>query len=589
MSTTTSAQPAQLTRNERLDRLPFNKAHRKLLVASGIGWAFDAMDVGLVSFVVAAIAADPHFNLTPTEKSWVLSIGFVGMAIGAAVGGFIADRVGRKTVFTATLIIFGIANGAMALSWSLGMLLGARLIIGLGLGAELPVASTLVSEFSPTKQRGRMTVLLESFWAVGWIVAAMIGYFVIPNTGDWGWRWALAIGALPLLYAIVTRVHIPESVRFLEAKGREDEAEKAVRYFEEAGGVAPVTSPKGKPLPKIKTRELFGSKYLARTIAIWATWFFVNFSYYGAFTWMPSLLADQFGSLTKSFGYTLAISIAQLPGYFLAAWLVEVWGRRKTLSIFLAVSAVAAFAFSQAGSVALVLVFGMLLSASNLGAWGVLYAVTPEIYPTRLRGAAAGAAAAVGRIAAIIAPLLMPWFLTLSGGNKAVAFCGHAGLELISQVVQLGDRPQIDRLLGAIRVQLDAYAQGKVDRVYLAYSRFINAMKQEPVIEQILPLTDDKLAPLGEKPRAYSWDYIYEPDAQTVLDELLKRYVEALIYSAVAENMASEQSARMVAMKAASDNAKKLIDELQLVYNKTRQAGITKEITEIVGGAAAVS
>ena len=174
-------------------------------------------------------------------------------------------------------------------------------------------------------------------------------------------------------------------------------------------------------------------------------------------------------------------------------------------------------------------------------------------------------------------------------GNKAVAFCGHAGLEVVSQAVQLGDHPQLERLLGAIRVQLDAYAQGKVDCVYLAYSRFINAMKQEPVIEQLLPLTDDKLASLGEKPHAYSWDYIYEPNAQTVLDELLKRYVEALIYSSVAENMASEQSARMVAMKAASDNAKKLIGELQLVYNKTRQAGITKEITEIVGGAAAVS
>ena len=220
-----------LTRNERLDRLPFNKAHRKLLVASGIGWAFDAMDVGLVSFVVAAIAADPHFNLTPTEKSWVLSIGFVGMAIGAALGGFVADRVGRKTVFSATLVIFGLANGGMALSWSLAALLIARLVIGLGLGAELPVASTLVSEFSPTKQRGRMTVLLESFWAIGWIIAACIGYFVIPNTGDWGWRWALLIGALPLLYAIVTRIHIPESVRFLESKGREDEAEQAVRYM----------------------------------------------------------------------------------------------------------------------------------------------------------------------------------------------------------------------------------------------------------------------------------------------------------------------------------------------------------------------
>ena len=411
-----------LSRNARLDRLPFNAAHRKLLVASGIGWAFDAMDVGLVSFVVAAIAADPHFNLNATEKSWVLSVGFVGMAIGAALGGYFADRVGRKTVFTATLVIFGLANAGMACSWTLVALLIARFIIGLGLGAELPVASTLVSEFSPTRHRGRMTVLLESFWAVGWIIAAAIGAFVIPNTGDWGWRWALLIGALPLLYAVVTRAHIPESVRFLESKGREDEAEQAVRYFEQASGVAPVASPKAEPLPAIRTRELFGHQYLARTVAIWLTWFFVNFSYYGAFTWMPSLLADQFGSLTSSFGYTLIISLAQLPGYFLAAWLVEIWGRRRTLSVFLAVSAVAAFAFSQAGSVAAVIGFGMLLSASNLGAWGVLYAVTPEIYPTRLRGAASGAAAAVGRVAAIIAPLLVPWFLTLSEGNKTVAF-----------------------------------------------------------------------------------------------------------------------------------------------------------------------
>lgn len=174
-------------------------------------------------------------------------------------------------------------------------------------------------------------------------------------------------------------------------------------------------------------------------------------------------------------------------------------------------------------------------------------------------------------------------------GNKAVSFCGHLGLPLESEVVQLGDKPNLERLLGAIKIQLDLYAQGKLDAVYLGYTRFVNAMKQVPVIEQLLPLSDEKLASIGEEKRAYSWDYIYEPDAQTVLDELLKRYIEALIYQAVAENMASEQSARMVAMKAASDNAKKLIENLQLVYNKTRQAGITKEITEIVGGAAAVS
>lgn len=425
------------TRNERLDRLPFNSAHRRLLVSAGIGWAFDAMDVGLVSFVVTAIAADPHFHLDATQKSWVLSIGFIGMAIGAALGGWLADRWGRKNVFTITMIVFGIANGAMAFSWTLTMLLIARFVIGLGLGAELPVASTLVSEFSPTQQRGRITVLLESFWALGWILAAMIGYFVIPTTGDWGWRWALLIGAIPLVYAIVVRRSIPESVRFLEAQGDTEGAERSVRYFESASNIAPVVSAPARPLPRIRTRELFGRKYVRITVAIWATWFLVNFSYYGAFTWLPSLLADQFGSLTRSFGYTLTISLAQIPGYFLAAWLVERWGRRTTLSVFLAVSALAAFLFAQSTSVSQVIGFGMLLSAANLGAWGVLYAVTPEIYPTRLRAAASGASAACGRIAAIIAPLLVPWFLTLGGGSKSVAFIVFAGAFVLACVAAL--------------------------------------------------------------------------------------------------------------------------------------------------------
>lgn len=174
-------------------------------------------------------------------------------------------------------------------------------------------------------------------------------------------------------------------------------------------------------------------------------------------------------------------------------------------------------------------------------------------------------------------------------GSKGLGFLTRLNVPVVSRVVQLGDHPNLDRLIGAITVQIQAFMEGKVDSVHLAYSRFVNAMKQEPVIEQLLPLTENSFAGVEEPARAYSWDYLYEPDAQTVLDELLKRYVEGLIYQAVAENMASEQSARMVAMKAASDNAKKLIGKLQLVYNKTRQAGITKEITEIVGGAAAVS
>ena len=171
-------------------------------------------------------------------------------------------------------------------------------------------------------------------------------------------------------------------------------------------------------------------------------------------------------------------------------------------------------------------------------------------------------------------------------GNKGLGFLGRVGVKVVSQAIQLGDTPHLERLIGAVKVQLDAYVKGDIDALYLAYTRFINTMKQEPVIEQLLPLSSERLK--NAPPRKFGWDYIYEPDAVTVLDELLTRFIEALVYGAVAENMASEQSARMVAMKAASDNAKKVIDELQLSYNKARQASITKELSEIVGGAAAV-
>jgi F-type H+-transporting ATPase subunit gamma len=175
-------------------------------------------------------------------------------------------------------------------------------------------------------------------------------------------------------------------------------------------------------------------------------------------------------------------------------------------------------------------------------------------------------------------------------GTRGLGFLNRLRAKVVSNVVQLGDTPHLERLIGAVKVQLDLYSEGKVSAVYLAYTRFVNTMKQEPVIEQLLPLSADQFERKEEDGTTPStqWDYIYEPDAQAVVDELLVRYVEALVYQAVAENMASEQSARMVAMKAASDNAKQVINELQLVYNKSRQAAITKELSEIVGGAAAV-
>jgi F-type H+-transporting ATPase subunit gamma len=176
---------------------------------------------------------------------------------------------------------------------------------------------------------------------------------------------------------------------------------------------------------------------------------------------------------------------------------------------------------------------------------------------------------------------------TTAVGTKGFGFLQRMGSNVVSHVTALGDTPHMDRLIGPLKVMLDAYSEGRVDAVYLAYTRFVNTMKQEPAFEQLLPLTDEKL--MGEgRAESGAWDYLYEPDAKAVIDELLVRYVEALIYQALTENMASEQSARMVAMKAASDNAGSVIDELQLIYNKSRQAAITKELSEIVAGAAAV-
>lgn len=406
------------SRAERLDRLPFTKRHRTILLGSGIGWALDALDVGLISFVIAQLSIT--WGADAASLSWVASAGFAGMAVGAALGGLLADRIGRRNVFALTLLIYGLATGLSALSWTIGVLLVLRFVVGLGLGAELPVASTLVSEFAPRRIRGRIVVILESFWAIGWIGAAVLGYLVIPTSSD-GWRWALLIGAAPAVWAVLVRLRLPESVRFLETKGRHAEAELVVRELEKEAGLEP---PQGRPVdltpPAVRNRlgGLFSPQLRRRTLAVWLVWAAVNFSYYGAFIWLPSILVAAGFPLVRSFEYTLIITLAQLPGYAASAYLVEKWGRRLTLAVFLIGSAVAAafFGFGAVSGVeAQIIASGMLLSFFNLGAWGALYAVTPELYPTVLRGTGAGWAASVGRIASIAAPLAVPPLLIFGG------------------------------------------------------------------------------------------------------------------------------------------------------------------------------
>ena len=426
--------PAARTRSQRLDALPWTRKHSRILGGSGVGWALDAMDVGLISFVIAQLAV--VWPADSGQLGFVASAGFLGMAMGASLGGLLADKLGRRQVFAITLLIYGIFTGLSALSLSVGALIALRFLVGLGLGAELPVASTLVSEFAPARIRGRVIVILESFWAVGWTAAALIGYFVIPTSDD-GWRWALALGAVPAVWAIFVRLRLPESVRFLEAKGRHSEAEKIVAELESAANVA-TPQPATESLDVAASSSigtLFGAPLRRRTISLWLVWFCVNFAYYGAFIWLPTLLVAQGFSLVRSFEYTLIITLAQLPGYAASAWLVERWGRRVTLAVFLAGSAISAGFFGTAGDVPTILAFGALMSFFNLGAWGALYAVTPELYPTRVRGTGAGWAAGFGRLASIIAPLCVP--ALLAAGGVALPFGVFAGVFAVAAIAAL--------------------------------------------------------------------------------------------------------------------------------------------------------
>jgi putative MFS transporter len=345
-----------------------------------------------------------------------------------------------------TLLIYGLATGASALVGGLAMLLVLRFFVGLGLGAELPVASTYVSEFAPVKIRGRLIVILEAFWAVGWTAAALIGFFVIPASDD-GWRWAFALGAIPAAYALFVRWGMPESPRWLAMRGRIAEAERIVVSFELDAGIVAGPAIRREPpsraitaTTRSRVTTLWHPEFRLRTVCLWVVWLGVNFAYYGAFIWIPSILVDAGFDLVRSFGFTLIITLAQLPGYAVAAWLIEVWGRRSTLSVFLVGAAISAVFFGTASTAGTIIAAGMALSFFTLGAWGALYAVTPEVYPTSLRATGAGWAAGIGRVASIIAPLAVPALLLMGGAPLVFVIFGICFLVAALAAWGLSDR-----------------------------------------------------------------------------------------------------------------------------------------------------
>ncbi|TNO94810.1 MFS transporter [Bacillus sp. CD3-1a] len=379
---------------------------RKLLGIAGLGWLFDAMDVGMLSFVMVALQKD--WGLSTQEMGWIGSINSIGMAVGALVFGILSDKIGRKSVFIITLLLFSIGSGLTALTTTLAMFLVLRFLIGMGLGGELPVASTLVSESVEAHERGKIVVLLESFWAGGWLIAALISYFVIPK---YGWEVAMILSAIPALYALYLRWNLPDSPRFQKVEKRPSVIENI--------------------------KSVWSGEYRKATIMLWILWFSVVFSYYGMFLWLPSVMVLKGFSLIKSFQYVLIMTLAQLPGYFTAAWFIERLGRKFVLVTYLIGTACSAYLFGVAESLTVLIVAGMLLSFFNLGAWGALYAYTPEQYSTVIRGTGAGMAAAFGRIGGILGPLLVGYLVASQASLSLIftIFCGSILIGVFAVII----------------------------------------------------------------------------------------------------------------------------------------------------------
>ncbi len=392
--------------DEALERVGFGRFQRRLLLVCGLGWAADAMEVLLVSFAMPAMAAE--WSLSVFQKSLLATAIFVGMLIGALFWGRICDRIGRRVGFVLTIAFYSLFGFLSAFSPSFEWFLVLRLLTGFGVGGALPVDYGMFSEYLPTKNRGRRLVYLEAFWALGTVFAAGVAWLVVPSLG---WRALFAFSALPGFLLFAVRRGVPESPRYLFVKGRIAEA-RAV--LERVAAVNGTSLPEGELAPTSVTGasgasgsravDLFAPRLRRTTVLLWLVWFMISLGYYGAFTWLPSWFHSKGFSLPAVYPNAFIMALAQIPGYLSAAWLIERWGRRRTLGAYLLASGVFAWLFALAATPFAVMAAAVLLSFFALGAWGALYAYTPEAYPTSIRTTGIGAASGMTRIAGAIAP-----------------------------------------------------------------------------------------------------------------------------------------------------------------------------------------
>lgn len=398
----------------RLDRLPLSRPHYLLLLLGGLGYTFDGMDGAVVSFLLPSLQGE--WGLTNAQLGVIGSATPFGFLFGATCAGLLGDRIGRRKVMMWALAVYAVFSVVGAMAPNYGIFLGARVFAGFGAGAESAIIAPFLAEFVPATRRGWFVGALAGFFSFGFVAAALLGRFVVEPLPD-GWRWAQVITALPIVMLLWWRRSLPESPRYLLASGKTSDAERIVADLERKVQAAIRT-----PLPPVseaavekpgETRKigLFSAlKYLwsgqmaRRTAITWLIWFVITFSYYGFFTWIPTLLVKQGITVTKSFEFSIIIYLAQVPGYFSAAWLGEFLDRKNTIALYLAGAATSAYWMSQMTDPVLITTSAAVLSFFLNGTYAAVYSYTPEVFPTWIRASGTGLSSAFGRVGSIIAP-----------------------------------------------------------------------------------------------------------------------------------------------------------------------------------------
>ena len=376
-----------------------------LFVIFGLVWLADAMQVLSIGFSAPSIAKT--FGMSIPQALQTGTYFFVGMLIGAFVFGRLADRIGRRPVLMAAVVIDACCGVASSFAPEFTWLLVLRFLTGIGVGGTLPVDYTMMAEFLPSDRRGRWLVLLESFWALGTICLAVLALFA-ASSGDNAWRIIFFVTGIPALIGIVLRFYVPESPMYLNRSGKSEEARKVLQRVAKANGRSVDIPPLQPDRQERKSVwSLFTGSLRRRSICLFIAWGLISLAYYGVFVYLPVKLGAEGFGFMRGQVFLILLALVQLPGFALSAYGVERWGRKPTLVGFLVLSAVGCMFYSLGNAPALVIGSTLLMSFALLGTWGALYAFTPEVYPTGLRASGMGMAGAVARFGGLFAPAII--------------------------------------------------------------------------------------------------------------------------------------------------------------------------------------